>query len=331
VIDWQGLRDTTGVSILLKAGLQYGMSESKCLETTNIDALSLEEPLASIASWQELTLIRNIQRFRRLDEELGLMVAKYYKASELGILGQAMAACATLNEALQLTERYRWLGLSFSRYELSSTDRELRIDLNDRAVPQDCQRFCQERGLAACLVLFSSLLQHSVPVRSVSMRLPEPRKPADYHDFFGTEVSFNSSSNRICFDAELQFQPLPLANRKIRLASERYCEEVLATHVRSQSFVGRTLQLLEQYDFALNVEQIAQHLGLSSRQLRRNLSKEGTSFRELQLSSKMERAQSLLRLGYSIEDIAIQSGYTETASFSRAFKSRLGVSPTRFN
>jgi AraC-like DNA-binding protein len=330
VIDWQGLRDTTGASILIKTGLEFGMSLAECLVGTTIDPASLDEPFASIPSWQELALIRNIQGFRSSDEELGLMVARHYNASAMGVLGQAMAACETLEKALQLTERYRWFGLSFSRYELKSTELELRIVVNDRAVPEDCQRFCQERGLAACISLFSSLLLSPVSVRSVSMRSPRPINASVYNEYFGTDVCFSAPSNQVSFDTNLQYQALPQANRKIRLASERYCDEVLAKHERSQTFAGRTIGLIEERGLSVNFEQIAHSLTISSRQLRRKLSKEGTSFRELLLSSKMERAQSLLKRGISVEEIARQLGYAETASFSRAFKTRLGVSPKRF-
>lgn len=330
MIDWQGLRDTTGASILIKTGLEFGMNLAECLVGTTIDPSSLDEPLASIPSWQELTLIRNIQRFRGTDEELGLIVARYYSASGMGVLGQAMAACETLEKALQLTERYRWFGLSFSRYELSSTERELCIGVDDRSVPEDCQRFCQERGLAACVSLFSSLLQVPVSVRSVSMRSTSPTNASAYHAYFGADVRFNAPYNQIAFDADLQQRALPQANRKIRLASERYCDEVLAKHERSQTFIGRTIDLIEEYGLSVNFEQVAHSLSISSRQLRRNLSKEGTSFRELLLSSKMERAQLLLKRGLSVEETARQVGYAETASFSRVFKARIGVSPKRF-
>lgn len=330
MIDWQGLRDTTGASILIKSGLEFGMNLEECLVGTTIDLSSLDEPLASIPSWQELTLIRNIQKFRGTDEELGLIVARHYDTSAMGVLGQAMAACETLAKALQLTERYRWFGLSFSRYELSSTELELSIEVNDRAVPEDCQRFCQERGLAACKTLFSSLLQRPVTVRSVSMRSSKPRNASVYNEYFGVDVCFNAPYSHIAFDSDLQHQMLPRANRKIRLASERYCDEVLAKHERFQTFIGRTIGLIEEYGFSVNFEQVAQSLTISSRQLRRHLSNEGTNFRELLLSSKMERAKSLLKRGLAVEEIARQVGYAETASFSRVFKARVGVSPKRF-
>ncbi len=328
VIDWQGLRDTTGVSILIKTGLEFGMNLSDCLVGTAIDPSSLDEPLASIQSWQELTLIRNIQRFRGTDEELGLIVARHYNTSAMGVLGQAMAACETLEQALQLTERYRWFGLSFSRYELASTEQDFCIRVNDSYVPEDCQRFCQERGLAACMSLFSSLLQAPVSVRSISMRSTRPTKA--YDAYFGANICFDAPYNQISFDTEIQQRALPQPNRKIRLASERYCDEVLAKHERSQTFLGRVIDLIEEYGLSINFEQVAHSLNISSRQLRRNLSKEGTSFRELLLSSKMERAQLLLKSGLSVEEIARQVGYAETASFSRVFKARIGVSPKRF-
>lgn len=331
MIDWQGLRDTTGVSILLDVGCALGMARAASLAGSQIDPSSLDEPLASITAWQELALIRNLQAFCGNDQALGLTVASHYNTATLGVLGQAMAACDTLQQALDLTARYRWFGLSFSRYELQVEADELRVFVDDDDVPSDCQRFCQERGLGACVSLWSSLLQRPAEVTSVSMRQCEPANHSDYRDYFGAPVAFGEPHNLVCFDAGLLKQPLPGANKKIRLVSERYCDEVLAQQSRPQRWTARVRAAIEAQDLVVTVESIATTFGVSGRQLRRHLAREGTNFRELLLLVKMSRGQSLLKSGLSVEQVAQRLGYAETASFSRVFKARLGLTPRQFD
>lgn len=329
MIDWQGLRATAGVSILLQAGRELGMTERQCLQDTSLELAELEEPLASIASWQEMALIRNIQEFRQSDEELGLQIGQGYDITKIGPLGQAMAACDNLIQALELTERYRWFGLSFSDYRFEITADSWVIEVLDEEVPRDCRRFCEERGLAASLTLFTHLLQRSPPVTSVSMIASPPKNPKYFEDFFGAPVTFSAEANRIVYDRMVESLPLPQANPQLRKLCESYCDQMLEQQRKKRSVLGRVESLLE-IDMDLSSADIAQQLEISERQLRRKLAAEGCSFRELVLVEKMGRAQQKLNCGLSVEQVAKELGYSDSASFSRAFKSHLGINPKRF-
>lgn len=76
---------------------------------------------------------------------------------------------------------------------------------------------------------------------------------------------------------------------------------------------------------------VAAELKLSERSLRRRLTEEGTSFRDLLQDARKERAQTILsKPGMSLSVAAEQLGYSDTAAFSRAFKEWTGMSPGRF-
>ncbi len=327
MIDWHRLRDTAGVSILLEIGAELGISLDTCLAGTQIDPDELENPLASISVWQELTLIRNMQPSRGSDEQLGLMVSRRCTASAMGMFGQALATSDTLKEAWELMQRYQLLGLAFSRFEFSSHKKQLCLTLHDVDVPADCQRFCEERGMGACLSLFSDLMGQPLVPKGVTMRLPPPLHLASYNDFFGVEVQFNAPHTTIVFDRTIENIPLPKANRKLHLASIRYCDEVIESQIIPTTFEGRVRAILEEQNLKPDLEEVAQQFEVSSRQLRRQLIKEGTSFREIQLKLKFERAQALLESGMSVNQVALELGYTSQASFSRAFKKQTGISP----
>jgi AraC-like DNA-binding protein len=328
MIDWHRLRDTAGVSILLEIGAELGINLETCLAGTQIDPDELENPLASISVWQELALIRNMQSSRGSDEHLGLMVSRRCTASAMGMFGQALATSDTLKQAWGLMQRYQLLGLAFSRFEFSSHKKQLCLTLHDVDVPADCQRFCEERGMGACLTLFSDLLGRQIVPSSVSMRLPASADADVYHDFFGVEVQFDAPQTAIVFDRSIEGEPLPKANRKLQLASIRYCEEVIESQTLPMTFEARVRAILEEQDLSLDLEAVAKHFGIGSRQLRRHLANESTSFRDIQLKLKFGRAQALLESGMSVNQVALELGYTNQASFSRAFKKHTGKSPS---
>ncbi len=307
---------------------EMGMSLDDCLAGTQIVSDELENPLSSIFVWQELAVLRNIQAFRGNEEQLGLMVSRRCTASGLGVFGQALATSETLKQAWELMERFQLLGLGFSRFEFCADDKQLSLTIHDFEMPSDCQRFCEERGLGACLCLFSDLVGHPLLAKSVSMRLPAPSDQNAYHDFFGVEVQFNAPETSIVFDRAIENSPLPNANRKLQLASIRYCNEAIESQIFSTTFESRVTAILEAQNLSSNLEDAAQLLSISSRQLRRHLAKESTSFREILLNLKFARARARLNSGVSVNKLAQELGYASQASFSRAFKKHTGKPPS---
>jgi len=76
------------------------------------------------------------------------------------------------------------------------------------------------------------------------------------------------------------------------------------------------------------LDEIAHALGLSQRSLRRKLDQEGTSFRTLVEDERRELALQLLTgSDMRLDEVAIHLGYTDTASFTRAFRRWMGCSP----
>jgi len=328
MINWHKLRDTSGTLILLSLASEMGMSLDDCLAGTKIVPDELENPLSSIFVWQELAVLRNIQAFRGNEEQLGLMVSRRCTASGLGVFGQALATSETLKQAWKLMERFQLLGLGFSRFEFCADDKQLSLTIHDFEMPSDCQRFCEERGLGACLCLFSDLVGHPLLAKSVSMRLPAPPDQNAYHEFFGVQVQFNAPETSIFFDRAIENSPLPNANRKLQLASIRYCNEAIESQIFSTTFESRVTAILEAQNLSSNLEDVAQLLSISSRQLRRYLAKESTSFREILLNLKFARARARLDSGVTVNKLAQELGYASQASFSRAFKKHTGKPPS---
>ncbi|AVJ28323.1 hypothetical protein CLM73_15060 [Achromobacter spanius] len=97
--------------------------------------------------------------------------------------------------------------------------------------------------------------------------------------------------------------------------------EYLATvisHIRIQMQAG-----------AVSIDSTAKAMGTSVRTLQRVLRRDGgVSFRELSNVARLRRAEDLLRgSGVSITQIAMDSGYSTPANFSRAFRKASGVAP----
>jgi AraC-like DNA-binding protein len=72
-------------------------------------------------------------------------------------------------------------------------------------------------------------------------------------------------------------------------------------------------------------------LALSPRSLRRKLDQEGTSFRKLLEEERRQLALQLLKnSAMKLDELAIHLGYTDTASFTRAFRRWMHCSPGEY-
>ena len=91
------------------------------------------------------------------------------------------------------------------------------------------------------------------------------------------------------------------------------------------------LNLMVENDEALNMKRVVAAAGLSARTFQRQLAEEGASFSDL--LADVRRSETLKRLkeqNLTIAAIASDLGYSDQATFTRAFRRWTGVPPSRF-
>lgn len=80
------------------------------------------------------------------------------------------------------------------------------------------------------------------------------------------------------------------------------------------------------------IEQLSRWAGLNRRKLTEGFkSLFGVTISHYLLCQRMGRARELLEEGVAVGDVAMQVGYNDAASFSRAFKRSEGLSPTQYS
>jgi AraC-like DNA-binding protein/HD-like signal output (HDOD) protein len=92
-------------------------------------------------------------------------------------------------------------------------------------------------------------------------------------------------------------------------------------------------RLLNQCDLpsSLTIEQCAAALAMSMTSFRRKLAQEETTYKLIQSKFLNELCvKALLTMQTKVDDLAIKLGYSERATFERAFRNRFGITPARF-
>jgi AraC-like DNA-binding protein len=96
---------------------------------------------------------------------------------------------------------------------------------------------------------------------------------------------------------------------------------------RVKTYVGRYLA-----DPELNTEQVADNIGMSSRQLNRILALNDLTVKKLIMDERLSRVRRLIEADgmdhASVGELAYQFGFSSPSQLSRAFRKHYGVGPT---
>ncbi|MET4163538.1 AraC-like DNA-binding protein [Marinobacterium sp. MBR-111] len=179
----------------------------------------------------------------------------------------------------------------------------------------------------------SWLTGQRIKLKEIHFSYPQPEHSTEYRLLFPCTVRFNQSETGFFFDAELLNLPVVQTPKSIRAYLRRVPLEWFMRQAYFPAFTRKVLDQIENRtgSFDADMECIASALHVTPRTLRRKLTEEGTSFQELRDNLRRNTAiHYLSRPSLPISEIARKLGYSEPASFTRAFKQWTGVTPRMF-
>ncbi|MDX1292252.1 MAG: helix-turn-helix domain-containing protein [Hyphomonas sp.] len=151
--------------------------------------------------------------------------------------------------------------------------------------------------------------------------------------FWQVPIGYGHAAYELIYDIDIaceKISPAPevdLTADGIFARVIRHLESIVpSSDVRS--FAVRTADLIS--DGFETQQAVARHMGLSVATLRRRLSEENTSFRDILQESRAERAGLMLAQGTSVTQVAEFLGYSDVRAFNRAFKKMRGISPAAY-
>jgi AraC-like DNA-binding protein len=159
--------------------------------------------------------------------------------------------------------------------------------------------------------------------------------PADWSDIapsVGFPIEFDQPTTRLYIPKSRFALELTLANAQNELASKRICGRQLARMLEQRSIVGHIRAYIHQEPGRYpHLDEVASHFDISSRTLRRELQKEGTTFQGV--ADKVRENIAIHYLATTrrpISAIAVELGYDELSNFGRAFKRWTGKTPSDY-
>ena len=150
-------------------------------------------------------------------------------------------------------------------------------------------------------------------------------------DRLGCKVSGNAEAHAIAFPIAILDQPVATSNKMLFSLLGGYLAQLRSASRSSfveqvESYVRRALATRN-----CSVNGCAAKLGTSSRTLQKRLTRMDVKFSNIVQSERINLAKHALLHGDStLDEIALQLGYSEQTSFGRAFKRSTGMTPQAF-
>lgn len=317
--------------ILCQLAEDRGLHRSRLLTASGIRPSMLGHPENLITVDQFSALCRE-SLVQSGDPALGLEYGKRLKFTTHGSLAQAAISCDTLEQALTVLIKYFQIRFVYMKLSFFVEDREAVIQLDLAHSIEDLYRFNVDVVMASLmdvnLLLFGRRLLNG---GRCLLDFPEPQDAAAYRQLFGTRITFAGGVNQLRFKRVFLDSPMSLSNPVTRRIAEAQCKEEMRFIEGATSVSDRVVRLLEagRSQRLTALEEVAEHLQMSTRTLRRQLAAEGVRFQQLQDSLRHRRAQDLLRRNeLTIDEIADALGYSDPSNFGRAFRKWEGVAPS---
>jgi len=295
-----------------------------------IDKVPSNDPMERLTTAQVAALFRECVKLTG-NPAVGLTVARFLHPSSLHALGYSLLASSTLRDCCERMVRY---------FRLASQQAEL-------SIIEEGDRFCLRTDkLTEGLAMESRDTWHAFVVRllrliyrpdfePVSVKLGRSCPPgceAQYQKSFGHSLTFDAPYWEICLDRAVVEEPLTGGNREIALQNDQIIENYLAAMDKAD-IVTRVKQVIIQSlsSGQCNKQRVANEMAMSPSSLQMKLAERGCSFQELLNQVRESLAMAYMEQGQvNITEMSFMLGFSDTSSFTRAFRRWTGKSPKEY-
>ena len=317
------------VALGLEIASDLGVEREGLLKGLGIAPAEFERPDGRVSLAQCVRLISRVMRQTRDHAALGYEFGLRSTLAAHGNIGYGLMSHATVGESLAFGLKYGRLRNPILKLSLSVEKDQAVIDARPTLPLGPMRQHALDAVLISMVRIGRQISGAFKPQLELRFDCAEPPHYEHYRHRL-PPVRFKAGVNQLRFPAAYLQRPLHTGNVASAKQVAKQCERDLV-------LLGDTGQIADQVRAALvgvqgqypNLEAVASRLHMSGRSLKRKLQDQGLGF--LELLEEARKRDSLRLLGdpsLAVSEVAQRVGYTDPASFTRAFRKWTGVTPT---
>jgi AraC-like DNA-binding protein len=306
-----------------------GCNSAALFAQVGLDMAALDDPNARYPL-ESTTRLWRLAVQATGDPCLGLAVASQVTQTTFHALGYSLSASSTLAEAFERIVRYFRLVTDAAELELRLDGERYRFVIRPVTAPRPADEAIDAFASLFVRMCRSVLGREFSPLR---VRLQRAAPATDCFDrVFRAPLEFGCAENELWFAREPFERRLEGANPELARHNDEIALRYLARFDHDNLGARSRAALIERLPLGEpSAERLAEALHLSLRSLQRRLAEEGTSYEKLLTATRRELALSYLAgRRHNISEIAYLLGFSDTSSFTRAFKRWTGQPPSQY-
>lgn len=262
---------------------------------------------------------------------IGLLVAQNLPPYKGQVLEYLFLSSPTFGDGLRRALEYQRILSDVAQSYLNVDGDDAQLVMNTKVGSKLNRHFvqCLSYGI---IEFFESVTNRQFKTTRLDFAFSDSGDPVEYQKTFNAEIRFNQEENIIHFNASALECPSIHAEPELLMLHEKVAGEHVA-RLEQQDLVQDVRkiigELLETQEVSLDM--VAQHLGMTARNLRTALAAAETNFNQILSDYRSLLAKRLLvRTNESVEEIVYLTGFSEPSTFYRAFKRWTGQTPVEY-
>lgn len=308
-----------------------GIDVSGVLRKHKLDNTDLASQGYFLSRFHYIAVVEDILKIANIPD-LGLQMGQQWVTMEAGVFGYAMTSSANLRKSLERHTKYQDVTQPVVHLFEELTPNQVYLRATTPQLSAAAHRYFTEEWMASWTKVALRFQDNTHWFSRVDLSYPQPEYSDRYREVFGCPVYFDQPQDQICFSRHYLDKPYFVADEAIATFCEHQCDVILQELSTQTSLCEQIRHILMRSEGQFpNLNQMAELLQLSPRQLYRKLQEEGSSFQTLLKEVRMKLAEEYLKnTDLPIKKIATLLGYSEIANFHRAFQKWFNATPLVF-
>ncbi|MDG2472546.1 MAG: AraC family transcriptional regulator ligand-binding domain-containing protein [Pseudomonadales bacterium] len=265
--------------------------------------------------------------------DLGLTVGRISFLTGLNLQLYMGNICHDVRDYLNLMPSLLKLKGDIGELQTRKQDQSIIVEWKPLSAGSNNRRHLSDEVLAATALVFDSLCILPIPIQEAHFSYSRPADTRRLQAAFGSHLRFDQPVSALYFDRKILNYPLVEQDYGASSSDSRRFQNLFDAEDSTDNFLSKLRRSITQYlpEGEIGLDTVAADLNVSRRTLQRRLRDKGTQFSQVLQDVRLHLAVRYLsdkRL--AMAEIAFLLGYSDQATFSNAFKSWYGMSPSEY-
>jgi AraC-like DNA-binding protein len=312
---------------------QRNLPQRPILERAGINPTRLNKPDQREHTDQVARLFKGVQE--TLDDEFMGFTENPCKVGLFATMSELVSRCSTLGELLEKAIDFYNLVSSDIPMALNVENGEAIFEFTMANPNHDPEHFMAEFWLVIWHRFPSWYIGEPIRLEETHFTFPVPDHKSELQIMFPSILRFNSPANRLIFDAHYLDKVLLRSDQELNQYLENAPADVMTIPGSETILEAQIERIISQRDpdrlVFSTIQELAEELGMSAQTLHRRLKESATSYQKIK--DNLRRNLAITKLVHErlpVEQVSEAVGFSESRSFTRAFKHWTGLSPREY-